>query len=114
MGTHLFLRESLRWSEECPQFGKGHTISTIKVNVVVIEMFTDKKIVIGRKQTLRALSRDEAQTVYLAKDVDLHVTKDIAELCKEKNIEIIYCDSMKELGKLAGIGVNAAAAAVLK
>ena len=39
------------------------TISTIKVNVVVIEMFTDKKIVIGRKQTLRALSRDEAQTV---------------------------------------------------
>jgi len=44
----------------------------------------------------------------------LHVTKEIADICKEKNIEIIYYDSMKELGKSAGIGVNAAAAAVLK
>jgi len=63
---------------------------------------------------LRALSRDEAETIYLAKDADLHVTKEIADICKEKNIEIIYYDSMKELGKSAGIGVNAAAAAVLK
>ena len=77
-------------------------------------MDTDKKIVVGRKQTLRALSRDEAERVYLSKDADLHVTKTIAELCKEKNIEIVYYDTMKELGKSAGIGVNAAAAAVLK
>ncbi len=77
-------------------------------------MDTDKKIVVGRKQTLRALSRDEAERVYLSKDADLHVTKTIAELCKEKSIEIVYYDTMKELGKSAGIGVNAAAAAVLK
>ena len=77
-------------------------------------MFTDKNIVIGKKQTLRALSRDEARLVYLSKDADLHVTKPIADVCKEKNIEIIYYDSMKELGKSVGIGVNAAAAAVLK
>jgi len=63
---------------------------------------------------LRALLRDEAETVFLAKDADLHVTKEIADVCKEKNIELIYYDSMKELGKSVGIGVNAAAAAVLK
>lgn len=77
-------------------------------------MFADKKIVIGKKQTLRALSRDEAEAVYLSKDADLHVTKPIADVCKEKNIEIIYYDSMKELGASVGISVNAAAAAVLK
>ena len=77
-------------------------------------MISDKKIVIGKKQTLRALSRDEAKFVYLSKDADLHVTKPIADVCKEKNIEIIYYDSMKELGASVGISVNAAAAAVLK
>ena len=77
-------------------------------------MDADKKIVIGKKQTLRALSRDEAKLVYLSKDADLHVTKPIADVCKEKNIEIIYYDSMKELGASVGISVNAAAAAVLK
>ena len=77
-------------------------------------MDADKKIVIGKKQTLRALSRDEAKMVYLSKDADLHVTKPIADVCKEKNIEIIYYDSMKELGASVGISVNAAAAAVLK
>ena len=77
-------------------------------------MISDKRIVIGKKQTLRALSRDEAKLVYLSKDADLHVTKPIADVCKEKNIEIIYYDSMKELGASVGISVNAAAAAVLK
>lgn len=77
-------------------------------------MGTDKKIVIGKRQTLRALLRDEAEVIYLSKDADLHVTKQIMDVCKEKNIEIIYFDTMKELGASVGVFVNAAAAAVLK
>ena len=77
-------------------------------------MVTDKKTVVGRKQTLRALSRDEAKIVYLSKDADLHVTKTISDVCRENNIEIIYFDRMQELGKSVGIGINAAAAVVLK
>lgn len=77
-------------------------------------MVTDKKIVIGKKQTLRALHRDEAQKIYISKDADLHVTKPITDACKEKNVEIVYFDSMKDLGASVGINVNAAAAAVLK
>lgn len=77
-------------------------------------MKDSKKIVIGKKQTLRALQRNEAEKIYLSKDADLHVTKAIADVCKEQNIEIIYFDSMKELGASVGISVNAAAAAVLK
>ena len=84
------------------------------VNKIGDFMDTEKKIVIGKKQTLRALSRDEAEKIYLSKDADLHVTKPIADVCKDKNIEIVYFDSMKNLGMSCGINVNAAAAAVLK
>lgn len=77
-------------------------------------MNDEKNIVIGKKQTLRALSRNEAKLIYISKDADLHVTKNITEICKEKNIEIIYFETMKELGESVGISVNAAAAAVLK
>ncbi len=77
-------------------------------------MNTEKRIVIGKKQTLRALTRDEAEKIYISKDADLHVTKPIEDVCKEKDIEIIYFDNMKELGTSVGINVNAAAAAVLK
>lgn len=75
---------------------------------------TDKKIVIGKKQTLRAINKDEAIKVYISKDADLHVTKPIADVCKEKHIEIVYFENMKDLGASVGISVNAAAAAVLK
>ena len=77
-------------------------------------MKENNKIVIGKKQTLRAVLRNEAERILLSKDADLHVTKPIADACKEKNIEIIYFDTMKELGSSVGISVNAAAAAVLK
>lgn len=77
-------------------------------------MYNNKKIVIGKKQTLRALLKNEAEKILISKDADLHVTKPIADACKEHNVEIIYFDTMKELGESVGINVNAAAAAVLK
>lgn len=77
-------------------------------------MIDNKKIVIGKKQTLRALENNEAEKIYISKDADLHVTKAIADECKKQNIEIIYFNTMKELGLACGINVNAAAAAVLK
>jgi large subunit ribosomal protein L7A len=77
-------------------------------------MKDNKKIVIGKKQTLRALKKSEAQKICIAKDADLHVTKPIKDACQELNVEIIYFDTMKELGAFVGIDVNAAAAAVLK
>jgi len=74
----------------------------------------DKKVVIGKKQTLRALSKNEVSIVYVSEDADTFVTKPIIEVCTNQNIEIIYFDNMRELGKACGIDVNAAAAAVLK
>lgn len=77
-------------------------------------MDTNKKIVVGKKQTLRALQRNEAEKILISKDADLHVTKPITDESEKHNVEIIYFDTMKELGESVGINVNAAAAAVLK
>lgn len=74
----------------------------------------EKKTVIGKKQTLRALARNEAEKVYISRDADFHVTKPIEDACRAQNIEIVYFDNMKDLGESCGIDVNAAAAAVLK
>jgi len=80
----------------------------------MIDKLDQNKVVIGKKQTLRALLKNEADKVYISKDADFHVTEPIVDVCKENGVEVIYFDNMRELGTACGIDVNAAAAAVLK
>ncbi|MFO7887425.1 MAG: ribosomal L7Ae/L30e/S12e/Gadd45 family protein [Eubacteriales bacterium] len=72
------------------------------------------KNVIGKKQTQRALIKDKAVSVYIAENADRKVVKDIVEISNEKKIEIIYVDTMENLGKMFGIDVKAAVAATLR
>lgn len=69
---------------------------------------------VGTRQVLKAVMRDEAATVFVAQDAEPHVVRDLIRLCQEKNVPIIYVDSMAELGRACGIQVEAASAAVLK
>lgn len=73
-----------------------------------------RKKTVGAKQTLRAIESGAAKLVYIAKDADRKVTGNVIELCMKKSIEIVYVDSMKQLGKACGIEVGAAAAAILE
>lgn len=73
-----------------------------------------KKITIGSKQTLKALGSNEVKVVYLANDADNHVIAPIKKICDEKELETVYVESMKELGKYCGIDVGAASAALLQ
>ncbi len=72
------------------------------------------KNIIGKKQTQRALIKDRASSVYIAENADKQVVKDIIEISNEKKIEIVYVDTMENLGKMFGIDVKAAVAATLK
>ncbi len=72
------------------------------------------KRIVGIKQVKRALNSDKVQTVYIAKDAEQRVTSPVEILCKEKQIDIVYIDTMKELGEICNIDVNAAVAALLK
>lgn len=80
----------------------------------MLENLQHEKKTIGIKQTGKALKQDKVKVLYIAEDAEPHLTQQLVQLAKEKNIEIITVDSMKRLGKACEIEVGAAAAATLK
>lgn len=80
---------------------------------MVLRLNTSNKVV-GTKQVKSVLTREEAEIVYIAKDAAEKVVKDIAQTCAEKQIQVIYVESMEKLGEVCNIDVSAASAALLK
>jgi len=68
---------------------------------------------IGTKQTVKAVEIGAAKKVFVARDADLKLINKIVALAKKTGVEIVYVDSMKQLGKACGIEVGAAMAAVV-
>ncbi|MFL0196179.1 ribosomal L7Ae/L30e/S12e/Gadd45 family protein [Clostridium sp. WILCCON 0269] len=79
----------------------------------MIYRLTGNKVV-GLKQTVKAIKNNNAKTVYIAKDADDKIIQSVKALIDEDSPEVVYVDTMKELGKLCGIDVGAATAAILK
>jgi large subunit ribosomal protein L7A len=73
-----------------------------------------RRKVVGTKQTLKALEKGEALLVLVARDADEKVSRPVVALAEASGVELRYTDSMLELGKLCGIKVKAATAAVLE
>ena len=73
---------------------------------------TDKTI--GTKQTLKAVSKDTVQMVFIARDADPRVVLPLVEACREKNIAVEEVESMSLLGKACNVDVATASAALLK
>ncbi|MFU0824312.1 ribosomal L7Ae/L30e/S12e/Gadd45 family protein [Clostridium sp.] len=69
--------------------------------------------VIGLKQTLKHMKNGKGQCLYIAKDAEEKLTSPVIELAKEKSIQIVYVETMKELGVLCGIDVGASVALIL-
>jgi large subunit ribosomal protein L7A len=80
---------------------------------LISELKGDNKVV-GTKQVKRALNSSKVELVYIADDAEKRVTDEIVELCKNKQVQIIHIDTMRDLGKACGIDINAAVAALLK
>lgn len=72
------------------------------------------KKVVGIKQSVKAIKKSEGKTIYIAKDADDKLIEPIVNLAKENAVEIVYINTMKELGKLCGIDVGATTALILK
>lgn len=72
------------------------------------------KKVIGAKQTVKAVEKGLASTVFLAIDADHRLLLPVKEACARGNITIDNTLTMLELGKACGIEVGAAAVACLK
>ncbi|HYF96033.1 MAG TPA: ribosomal L7Ae/L30e/S12e/Gadd45 family protein [Symbiobacteriaceae bacterium] len=74
---------------------------------------TARKKSIGTKQTAKAMEKGSARMVFVAKDAEEHVTREIVKLAQAKGLELVHVDTMTALGKACGIEVGAAVAAIL-
>jgi large subunit ribosomal protein L7A len=72
-----------------------------------------RKKSIGTKQTVKAIEKGTTRMVFVAKDAEEHVTREIVKAAREKGLELVLVDSMVALGKACGIEVGAATAAIL-
>lgn len=68
---------------------------------------------VGYKQTIRALNETAVEKVFLAEDCDTKISVPVEKLCGEKNVPVLYAESMNELGRMCGIDVGASCAVIL-
>lgn len=79
----------------------------------MLNLKNSANVIIGLKQTLKAIQGDKAVKVYLANDADDYIKKSVIEATAQKNLETIYVSTMKELGEACGIDIGASTAAVI-
>lgn len=70
--------------------------------------------IVGFNQVIRGLKSNLFKQVFIALDADKNIKKLIEEEADKKSVDVVYIDTKEELGKLCGIEINAAAAALLK
>ncbi|MBP3411739.1 MAG: ribosomal L7Ae/L30e/S12e/Gadd45 family protein [Oscillospiraceae bacterium] len=76
------------------------------------ELKTANKVV-GIKQLRKALTSGAAKKVFLAEDADPMLTEPIFRICLETQTNVVYVQTMKQLGAACEISVPAAAAAIV-
>lgn len=72
------------------------------------------KLHVGYKQTVKALTEDRADRVYIAEDCDSHIKEGVGKTAAEKNTPVFFVPTMKELGNMCFIEVGASCAVILK
>lgn len=70
------------------------------------------EIVVGLKQVLRGIEEDTVRCVTVASDADAFIVERVVESAKAKNVEIKWCPTKEELGKLCKVAVPTATAAI--
>ncbi len=69
---------------------------------------------IGLKECRKAIEAGKVAKAFIAQDADQNLLESFVNLCKDKSVEIIYMDSMKNLGKACGIDVGASTVVLIK
>jgi len=71
-------------------------------------------LVVGTKQTLKALEDQDVLTLYIANDADEEIKNQAIQLANSRRVPIVYYNTMEELGKACKIRVGTATAALIK
>ena len=72
------------------------------------------KLIIGLKQTKKAVTAGLVQKLYLAENCDPMISEPLQEAAQKAGVQVLYVATMKELGSMCAINVGASCAAVLK
>lgn len=78
------------------------------------ELQKAKKIVVGTRQTTKAVESGAALVVYVADDAEEKVVAPLVQSCEAKGIRVCRVASMAEIGRACSIKVGAATAAVIE
>ena len=70
--------------------------------------------VVGTKQVLHAVKEGRAARVFLCKDADEFIYRQVEAACEAAHVPVTVLESMEKLGKLCLVGVKTASAALLK
>jgi len=70
---------------------------------------TKSPLIIGVKQTIKAIKSGSAAEVYIAKDVEEHIVNKVKTAAENHSVPITFVDSKKQLGIASKIDVNASA-----
>jgi len=70
--------------------------------------------VVGTKQTLRAVERGSALLVFIARDAEARITRQLEAVCRQRGVPVCEFESMKALGRVCNVEVGAASAAIVR
>ncbi|GAA6822966.1 ribosomal L7Ae/L30e/S12e/Gadd45 family protein [Staphylococcus sp. 18_1_E_LY] len=79
-----------------------------------VARFNKQHYVIGLKQTLKALRKDQVTSLIIAQDVEVYLLTRVLSQINLQAMPITFFSSKKALGEYVGINVNAAIVALLK
>lgn len=71
-------------------------------------------LIIGTKQTVKALKLGQATEVIVALDADPLITHSIIQTAREMEVPVSTVSSKKKLGHICGIDVGATAVAIVQ
>ncbi len=77
------------------------------------DLLVAREKTVGTKETRKALEQDRVVAVYVARDAEEHVVRSVLDLSESKCVQVIFVDSMSELGRACGIAVGAATAGIV-
>lgn len=72
------------------------------------------QVIVGRKETLKAMNNGQISEVVVAEDADQFITNEVEELAEVLGIKCLKVDSKKKLGVACGIDVPASTVAIRK
>jgi len=79
-----------------------------------IEELKNKKVVVGKRETEKAIKKGKAKKVFLAQDVDEELQQELIGLLEGARVLWEYVPRAKDLGLACGIDIEASCAAIIE